>query len=79
MSDVAGEAIARPVQAASLSALGLSALEVVFGDIGTSLLYPALLHHAQGLGRTIDLSDIPYYVGQRPSSLTRITKPAAGG
>ena len=39
MSDVASKAIARPVKAASLSALGLSALGVVFGDIGTSPLY----------------------------------------
>jgi K+ transporter len=34
-----GDAIARPANAASLSALGLSALGVVFGDIGTSPLY----------------------------------------
>jgi KUP system potassium uptake protein len=39
LSDVAGDTIARPVKAASLSALGLSALGVVFGDIGTSPLY----------------------------------------
>ena len=39
MSDTAGDAIARPADAASLSALGLSALGVVFGDIGTSPLY----------------------------------------
>jgi KUP system potassium uptake protein len=34
-----GEAVARPVVAGSLPALGLSALGVVFGDIGTSPLY----------------------------------------
>jgi KUP system potassium uptake protein len=34
-----GQGIARPANAASLSALGLSALGVVFGDIGTSPLY----------------------------------------
>ena len=39
MSKVAGDTIARPANAASLSALGLSALGVVFGDIGTSPLY----------------------------------------
>jgi hypothetical protein len=39
LSDTAGDAIARPAGAASLSALGLSALGVVFGDIGTSPLY----------------------------------------
>jgi len=39
LSDAAGDAIARPADAASLSALGLSALGVVFGDIGTSPLY----------------------------------------
>jgi len=39
LSDTAGDAIARPADAASLSALGLSALGVVFGDIGTSPLY----------------------------------------
>ena len=39
MSDTGGDAIARPADAASLSALGLSALGVVFGDIGTSPLY----------------------------------------
>jgi K+ transporter len=39
LSDTAGDAIARPLNAASLSVLGLSALGVVFGDIGTSPLY----------------------------------------
>jgi KUP system potassium uptake protein len=39
LSKVAGDTIARPANAASLSALGLSALGVVFGDIGTSPLY----------------------------------------
>jgi K+ transporter len=39
LSDTAGDAIARPADAASLSALGLPALGVVFGDIGTSPLY----------------------------------------
>ena len=39
MSDVAGDTVGRPAHAASLSALGLSALGVVFGDIGTSPLY----------------------------------------
>jgi KUP system potassium uptake protein len=39
LSNVAGDAMARPANAASLSALGLSALGVVFGDIGTSPLY----------------------------------------
>ena len=39
MSNVAGDVVARPANAASLSALGLSALGVVFGDIGTSPLY----------------------------------------
>jgi K+ transporter len=39
LSDTAGDAIARPLNAESLSALGLSALGVVFGDIGTSPLY----------------------------------------
>ena len=34
-----GEAVARPVVVGSLPALGLSALGVVFGDIGTSPLY----------------------------------------
>jgi KUP system potassium uptake protein len=32
-------AIARPANVASLSAVGLSALGIVFGDIGTSPLY----------------------------------------
>src|ERR1700674_5316943 len=39
MSDAADAAIARPANVASLSALGLSALGIVFGDIGTSPLY----------------------------------------
>src|SRR5882672_7454008 len=39
LSDVAGDTVGRPANAASLSALGLSALGVVFGDIGTSPLY----------------------------------------
>jgi KUP system potassium uptake protein len=39
LPDVAGDTIARPANAARLSALGLSALGVVFGDIGTSPLY----------------------------------------
>ena len=39
MSDAADDAIARPANVASLSALGLSALGIVFGDIGTSPLY----------------------------------------
>jgi KUP system potassium uptake protein len=39
LSNVAGDTIARPTNAASVSALGLSALGVVFGDIGTSPLY----------------------------------------
>ena len=39
MSDAAGDAIARPANVASLSTLGLSALGIVFGDIGTSSLY----------------------------------------
>jgi KUP system potassium uptake protein len=39
LSKVAGDAVARHPNAASLSALGLSALGVVFGDIGTSPLY----------------------------------------
>jgi KUP system potassium uptake protein len=39
LSDGAGDTLARPANAASLSALGLSALGVVFGDIGTSPLY----------------------------------------
>ncbi|MBO0735957.1 MAG: KUP/HAK/KT family potassium transporter [Alphaproteobacteria bacterium] len=39
MSHVAGDAVNRPASTASLSALGLSALGVVFGDIGTSPLY----------------------------------------
>ena len=39
MSNVADDTIARPTNAASLSTLGLSALGVVFGDIGTSPLY----------------------------------------
>ena len=39
MSNVADDIIARPPNAASLPALGLSALGVVFGDIGTSPLY----------------------------------------
>jgi KUP system potassium uptake protein len=34
-----GEAVARPAVIGSLPALGLSALGVVFGDIGTSPLY----------------------------------------
>lgn len=34
-----GEAVARPAVVGSLPALGLSALGVVFGDIGTSPLY----------------------------------------
>jgi len=37
LSDAADDAIARPANVASLSALGLSALGIVFGDIGTSL------------------------------------------
>src|SRR6266851_8724069 len=39
LSNVAGDIVGRPTNAASLSALGLSALGVVFGDIGTSPLY----------------------------------------
>src|SRR5882672_9124282 len=39
LSDDADDAIARPANVASLSALGLSALGIVFGDIGTSPLY----------------------------------------
>ena len=39
MSDAADNGIARPASVASLSALGLSALGIVFGDIGTSSLY----------------------------------------
>ena len=39
MSDVARDTITRPANTASLSFLGLSALGVVFGDIGTSPLY----------------------------------------
>jgi K+ transporter len=39
LSDAADDAIARPANVASLSALGLSALGIVFGDIGTSPLY----------------------------------------
>ena len=39
MSDVASDTITRPANTASLSFLGLSALGVVFGDIGTSPLY----------------------------------------
>ena len=39
MSDVASDTITRPTNTASLSFLGLSALGVVFGDIGTSPLY----------------------------------------
>src|SRR6266849_6736555 len=39
LSDAADDAIARPANVASVSALGLSALGVVFGDIGTSPLY----------------------------------------
>ena len=39
MFNVVSDTIARPANTASLSALGLSALGVVFGDIGTSPLY----------------------------------------
>src|SRR5882672_3988283 len=39
LSDVAGDTVGRPANVASLSALGLSALGIVFGDIGTSPLY----------------------------------------
>ena len=39
LSNVADDSIGRPANAASPSALGLSALGVVFGDIGTSPLY----------------------------------------
>jgi KUP system potassium uptake protein len=39
LSDPADDAIGRPAHVASLSALGLSALGIVFGDIGTSPLY----------------------------------------
>ena len=39
MADDAGASIARPAVVGSLPALGLSALGVVFGDIGTSPLY----------------------------------------
>jgi len=39
LSNVAGDVVTRPANAASMSALGLSALGVVFGDIGTSPLY----------------------------------------
>jgi catechol 2,3-dioxygenase-like lactoylglutathione lyase family enzyme len=39
LSDTASDAIAQPVNCASLSALGLSAFGVVFGEIGTSPLY----------------------------------------
>jgi KUP system potassium uptake protein len=39
LTDIPGNTLARPTKTASLSALGLSALGVVFGDIGTSPLY----------------------------------------
>ena len=39
MSEIAAEPETRPALAPSLSALGLSALGIVFGDIGTSPLY----------------------------------------
>jgi KUP system potassium uptake protein len=39
LSDTADDSIARPANVASLATLGLSALGVVFGDIGTSPLY----------------------------------------
>jgi KUP system potassium uptake protein len=39
LSDTAGDATAHPANVATLSALGLSALGVVLGDIGTSPLY----------------------------------------
>ena len=39
MSNTASVAIARPAISGSLPALGLSALGIVFGDIGTSPLY----------------------------------------
>src|SRR6516162_9741268 len=39
LSDTTGNAVARSSHLAGLSALGLSALGVVFGDIGTSPLY----------------------------------------
>jgi KUP system potassium uptake protein len=39
LSNLAGDTAAAPAKAASLSTLGLSALGVVFGDIGTSPLY----------------------------------------
>jgi KUP system potassium uptake protein len=39
VSNTASTAIARPTVAGSVPALGLSALGVVFGDIGTSPLY----------------------------------------
>jgi KUP system potassium uptake protein len=39
LSNVPGDTPAAPAKAASLSTLGLSALGVVFGDIGTSPLY----------------------------------------
>ena len=39
MSDTAGDSAARPAVVGNLPALGLSALGVVFGDIGTSPLY----------------------------------------
>jgi hypothetical protein len=39
LANVAGDTVARPANAACLSALGISALGVVFGDIGTSPLY----------------------------------------
>jgi len=39
LSDAVDDTVARPANTASLSALGLSALGVVFSDIGTSPLY----------------------------------------
>jgi len=39
LTDVPSDTLARPAKTASLSALGLSALGVFFGDIGTSPLY----------------------------------------
>jgi hypothetical protein len=43
LSNVARDSTTRPAKTASLSALGLSALGVVFGDIGLKMIFSGLL------------------------------------
>jgi KUP system potassium uptake protein len=59
LSEDAGASIARPAVVGSLPALGLSALGVVFGDIGTSPLYTL----KTVLGRTASAPDASITLG----------------